>query len=237
MDERLRQLITAACQKPDGSQQRQKAMQRLLIELQQLPGLLKSSHPDYLEALNQTWEWLSRNICKTFDLHTPSIQESLVKWINGYLRWRISDLLYPRTAKTPKPLSLDQPIGDPEEGTTLLAQLSQTGLNTPTLSGLDGYIEQLQRETIQRLGLKLESYIQQDPLGKLRNCYPRTHPNCNCHLLSQKRYLQDPPNTFDEIAQQLNMKSTQVTNHWYSRCKPLLQGIAQDLGYQQDENL
>lgn len=100
MDERLRQLIEAVCQYPDGSQRRRKAMHRLLVELERLPGLLKSRHPDYLHALNQTFEWISRNICSTFKQRTPSLQGDLVKWINGYLYWRINDLYSPQGAET-----------------------------------------------------------------------------------------------------------------------------------------
>ncbi len=228
MDEQLRQLIATVCQHPNGSLERRKAMHRLLIQLQQLPGLLKSTHPDYLDALNRTWEWVSRNICSTFELRTPSIQESLVKWLNGYLYWRIKDVVSPAASIA---ISLDKIIGDHEQGTPLVEQLSETGLNTPTLSGLNGHIERLEKEKIQRIGLDLERYIQQDPEKKLRNCYPRAHPNCNCQLLSQRRYLKDPPDSFQNIAQELNMKSTQLTNHWYGRCKPLLQEIAEDLGY------
>jgi len=234
MDERLRQLIEAVCQHPDGSLKRRKAMHRLLIELQRLPGLLKSAHPDYLSALNQTFEWISRHICSTFKPRTPSLQKSLVTWINGYLYWRIRDLYTPEASNLP---SVDIAIGNTEDGKSILEQLSQTGLGTPTLSGLDGYIEQLQQEKIQRFALELERYIQQDPEEKLQNCYPRTHPSCNCQLLSQRRYLKDPPDTFQDIAQELKMKPVQLTNHWYGRCKPLLQKIASDLGYGANEDL
>jgi hypothetical protein len=234
MDERLRQLIEAVCQHPKGSREWRKAMHRLLIELQQLPGILKSSHPDYLHALNQTWEWISRYICSTFEVRTPSIQESLVKWINGYLYWRIKDLHSPATAYT---ISLDKSMGNNEEGASLLEQISDSGLSTPMLSGLDGYINQLQKQKMQRLGLELEHYIERDPGGKLRNCYPRTHPSCNCQLLSQRRYLKEPPDRFQDIAQELQMKPAQLTNHWYGRCKTLLQKIAEDLGYEVNEDL
>ncbi|HAG80103.1 MAG TPA: hypothetical protein DCL61_02805 [Cyanobacteria bacterium UBA12227] len=232
MDERLRQLIEATCQQPDGSLKRRRAMHRLLIELQRLPGLFKSSHPDYLQALNQTLEWIGRYICRDFEHRSQSLQQSLVNWINGYLYWRIRDI---HSLDASNPISLDTLIGDSEYGTPLVDQLSETGLNTPTLSGLDGHIERLQQQKIQRLGLKMERYIQQDPEKKLQNCYPRTYPNCNCQLLSQKRYLKDPPDTFQEITQQLNMPLRQLTNHWYGRCKPLLQEIAKDLGYRPHE--
>jgi hypothetical protein len=229
MDERLRELIEAVCQHPEGSLKRRKAMHRLLIELQRLPGLRKSSHPDYLHALNQTFEWIGRYICSTFERRSPSLQESLVKWINGYLYWRIKDLYSPEASNL---ASADTPIGEAEEGLSILDRVSETGLGTPTLSGLDGYIERLQKEKVQRLGLELERYIQQDPEGRLRNCHPRKHHSCNCQLLSQRRYLKDPSDTFRDIASELNINLAQLTSHWYGRCKPLLQEIAENLGYQ-----
>ncbi|MEM7556341.1 MAG: hypothetical protein AAF378_20015 [Cyanobacteria bacterium P01_A01_bin.84] len=226
MDEQLKQLIEVVRNYPEGSHEWQKAMQRLLIQLQQLPGLLKSSHPEYPDALNRTWEWVSRNIGNTFEERSPSIQEDLEKWINGYLKWRIKDLTYQKTYQY---ISLDVPTCHDEARKPLVEHISQTGLTTPNLSGLDGYIENLQREKTQRLALAVEEYIQQDPQKRLKNCYPRKNPNCNCYLLSQRRFLKEPPDTFSEISRELNMKTEQVTNHWYGRCKPLLQKIVQDL--------
>lgn len=234
MDERLRQLIEAVCQHPTGSREWRRAMHRLLVELQRLPRLRKTSHPDYLHALNQTWEWIGRNICRDFQPRPGSLQQSLVSWINGYLYWRIQDLY---SSKADNVIGLDAPIDDSQERTSLLDHLAETGLNTPTLSGLDGHIERLQRRKIQRLGLEVERYVQQDPQHKLRKCYPRAYPNSNCQLLAQRRYLKEPTDTFENIAQELNMPYRQLTNHWYGRCKPLLQEIAKDLGYQPNEEL
>jgi hypothetical protein len=234
MDEKLKQLIESVRKYPDGSREQRKAMQRLLIQLQQLPGLLKSSHPEYPDALNRTWEWVSQNICTSFEQRNSSIEDSLLNWINGYLKWRIKDLTYQKTSQY---ISLDVPVGNDEARKPLVDYLSHTGLNIPKLSGLDGYIESLQKEKTQRLGLTVERYIQQDPQKILQNCYPRTNPDCDCYLLSQKRFLKEPPDTFSEIAQQLNMRTEQVTNHWYGRCKPLLQKIVRDLIIPEDENL
>ena len=232
MDEQLEKLIAAACNSPEGSQEWRKAMHRLLIELQRLPEIRKSSHPDYLEALNQTWEWVSRNICKKF-VPRGSLKQSLVNWINGYLYWRIKDL-YSIDANV---VSLDAPIGNAQGATSLVEQMSATNFTPPTLDGLDGYIEQLQRQRTQRITLKLEAYIHQDLQEKLRSCYPRAYPQCHCQLLSQRRYLQTPPNTFSDLAQNLNMPLIKLTNHWYGRCKPLLQEIALDLGYKSAKKL
>ena len=226
MDKKLEQLIEAACQYPTGSPEWRKAMHRLLIEIQRLPGIKKTSHPDYLEALNQTWLWVSRNICKEF-VPRGALKPSLVNWINGYLYWRIKDL-HSSEANT---VSLDAPIGNAQGAASLVEQMSVTNLTHPSLDGLDGYIERLQSQRIHWITLDLEAYIEQDPHKKLRSCYPRTCPQCHCQLLSQRRYLQNPPNTFSDLAQNLNMPLIKLTNHWYGRCKPLLQEIALDLGY------
>ena len=231
MNEQLEQLIEAACQHPEGSHEWRKAMHRLLIELQRLPGIKQSSHPDYLDALNQTFGWVSRNICKEF-VSRGSLQISLVNWINGYLHWRIRDLY---SSKTSNSVSLDMPVKSEREK-SLVELLSQTNLKTPTLNGLDGYIERLQKQKQQRIAMDLELYIEQDSSKKLRSCHPNAYPQCNCQLLIQRRYLQSPPNTFSNIAKELNMPPMKLTNHWYGRCKPLLQAIALDLGYQPEEN-
>ncbi|MGK7951694.1 MAG: hypothetical protein AB4368_23630 [Xenococcaceae cyanobacterium] len=227
MEEQLKQLINAVCQQPTGSVQWRIAMHRLLIALQKLPGIKQSNHPDYLQALNQTWEWVSRSICKEFVPRSPSLEKSLVNWLNGYLYWRIRDLY---SMKTKEPMSLDVSIGNNEE-TSWLDQLSATNLKAPTLSGLDGYIENLQQQKIKNIALALESYLEQDPEKKLLSCHPGDYPQCNCQLLAQKRYLQDPPDTFGSLARKLNIPHRKLTNHWYGRCKPLLQKIAKDLGY------
>lgn len=231
MDEQLKRLIKAACQHPEGSLEWRLAMHRLLIKLQQLPGIRKSNHPDYLEALNQTFGWVSRNICKEF-VSRGSLQVSLVNWINGYLYWRIHDLY---SSNANDSVSLDMQVGS-ERKIAFIDQISQTNITTPTLSGLDEHIDKLQRQKIRRIAMALEDYIEQDPDKKLLSCHPRNCPQCNCQLLSQRRYIQIPSSTFKDIAKELNMSQMKVTNHWYGRCRALLQEIALDLGYQPRQN-
>jgi hypothetical protein len=223
MSIKISKLLQQVSQHPQGSEQRRRAMHRLLIEIYHLPGLLKSSHPDYLDALNQTWEKVSRDICCEFQPRSKSLEKSLVSWINGYLYWRIKDLYSHNSAL----ISLDAPIAENDRQITLIELLAETGLNTPRLSGLDCYIEQLQEQENQCLSQRIVDYIHQDPQNQLKNCYPRAYPNCHCQLLSQKRLLLEPAETFEDIAEELNIPLKQVTNHWYGRCKPLLQKIFQ----------
>lgn len=241
-DERLRQLITTVCQHPDASPEWRRATNRLLIVVQGLPEFRKYSRidcPDYLlDALNRTWEWFSRNI-RNFEPRTSSIREDLVRWINSYLYWRVRDLA---SANSLSKHSLDETIKDSDgvESTTKLELLSEQGqmlggrFNTPTLSGLDAHIEQLQRQSEQRLVLNLELYIEQDSEGKLRSCYPRKHPECNCQLLSQRllSIFKDPPDKLADIAREFNINYQTLVSHWKQKGIPLLQAIAIELGYQ-----
>jgi hypothetical protein len=95
-------------------------------------------------------------------------------------------------------------------------------------------IENAQKETTQRIGLELELYIEQDPEGKLKNSYPRSHPQCNCQFLSMRRVLKEHHDTFKDLAEELNVKLPTLTSHWYRKCEPSLQEIARTLGYKQE---
>jgi hypothetical protein len=228
LEQQLTALITQIRQHPPQSLQWRLAMDRLLREIQQLPGLLKSSHHDYPAVLNRTFEWVSKNISK-FEPYSGSVVESLVKWINSYLYRRIQDLSLP---KKNTPLSLDAPIASDFGEITLLDKLPNS-----TLSGLDDLIENSQRESKQRIGLQLEHYIERDPEEKLKNSYPRSCAKCNCQFLSQRLVLKEPPDKVTDIARDLSIPRTTVNSHWKRNCKPMLQKIAEDLGYKQEQSL
>lgn len=232
-DEKLKSLIAQIRQSSPESELRRKVFDRLVREIQRLPGLANSSHPYYLEALNQTWQWLFDNI-ESFSPRTNSISESLLKWINGYLYWRIKDL-YLRDRSLP--VSLDAPVGQNIEGKTLLETLSQTSFDTLNLSGLDAEIDRDQAETKQRIGLELELYIEKDPKDRLKNSYPRTATKCNCQLLALRILIKEPPEKIAQIARELEVKYTTIDSHWKRKCQPLLREIAKNLGYQPEQEL
>ncbi|OCR02745.1 hypothetical protein BCD67_19740 [Oscillatoriales cyanobacterium USR001] len=225
LDERLSALIAEVRHNPANSRKWRSAMHKLLWEIQQLPGLKKSAHQDYPEALNRTFEWVSREIAK-FEPRSPSVSKSLVNWINGYLSWRIKDLYSP---DKDAPISLDAPLAVDAGETTRLELLPDF-----RLSGLEGMIESIQKEPTQRIAIQLELYIEQDPEGKLKNSYPRSYPQCNCQLLSLRIRLKDPPDKFQDLAEELSVKYTTLNSHWKRKCEPLLQEIARTLGYKQE---
>ncbi|MDZ8235905.1 MAG: hypothetical protein RMZ69_01805 [Nostoc sp. ChiQUE01a] len=228
MDEQLRKLIDEVCCYPDRSLERQKALNRLLVLIQQLPGIYKSGHQDYLEALNLTWEWVSRKICG-FEARSPSLQQSLVIWINGYLKWRIKDLYIPDSNYT---ISLDRRTRNDEgDETTLLNILPDRQSQSITLDLLDIKIAQIQENQRQSLGKRIRQYIEQDEEGKLTASCLRKKPECHCQLLATRLLLENPPHKISDIARELNISNQTLYSHWKKNCLPLLREIGMNFGY------
>ncbi|MBR8833880.1 MAG: hypothetical protein DSM106950_07515 [Stigonema ocellatum SAG 48.90 = DSM 106950] len=229
MDEQLQNLIKEVCQYADQTPERQKALNRLLIAIQQLRGIYKSSHQDYPQALNKTWEWVSRKICQ-FEPRSPSLEQSLVVWINGYLKWRIRDL---DAEENQNVISLDQSIiKDDVYGTTLLDLLPDPQFTCLSLDLLDIKIAQIQEKKHQRLGQRVRQQIIQDQQGKLKACHPGKYPQCHCQLLAQRLLLQQPQEKIADIAREFNIYNQTLHSHWKRKCLPLLQDIARNCGYE-----
>ncbi len=139
LDGRLSAIIAEIRQNPANSRKWRTAMHKLLREIQQLPGLKKSAHQDYPEALNRTFRLVSDEIAN-FEPRQSSVSKSLVNWINSYLGWRIKDLYSP---DQDAPISLDAPIAVDAGETTRLELLPDF-----TLSGLDGMIEVIRKKPL-----------------------------------------------------------------------------------------
>ncbi|MCP2730184.1 hypothetical protein [Limnofasciculus baicalensis] len=252
-DRYLRQLIETVCQEPKNSLRWRKAMNQLLLEIQQLPGLTKSNHPDYDEVLDDTLLKLAEEI-QEFEPKHSSIETSLVGWINIKLRlkYEVRELhsqsitssknrSHPQGAKEEfnaqarkQPLSLDVPIG--EEGSETFG--SQLPAKSPcNLWEVQSAIAKDQKEQEnERIGIKLKQYIEQDPERRLQSCHPRPYPNCNCQILSQRLLLKYPPDKMVDIARDLEVNYNTLNWHWKNRGIPLLQEIAKNLGYQPDND-
>lgn len=245
MDERLSQLMQQALQHPKGSHQRRLATSRIIGILQKLPQFqhryYKSRCPDedlFSEALSKTWLWFSNNVHK-FKPRTPSIRQDLVKWLASWLRYRILDVLEKRSKETSRCCSLDVPVSVNSDGEQIsrLELVSNEGkiLGTPSnpyiLSGLESYIESLQKQKNQQLVITLERYIEQDPDGRLRKSHPRNFPKCNSQLLISRLFpiRQESTSNLSEIAREFNIRYQTLMSHWKRRTIPLLQAIVQEI--------
>lgn len=221
MEKELKNLIEQICQYPNPSPERRKALNRLLILIQQLPGLYRSPHQNYPEAYNRTLEWASKNIQKFRP--GSSWEKSFVVWINGYLYWRIRDL-YISDNKYDD--SIDQPISN-EEGESITLK---DKLPANTLSLLETKIAELQQAKRQKKGEAVRQYIETDPEQKLSYQKPKNHPECNCQLLAIQLILTEPPKKISTISQETNISNQTLYSHWKRKCIPLLREIANQFG-------
>jgi hypothetical protein len=246
---RLRKLILAVQQNPFSSLTWRRAMNRLLLEIQQLPGLAKSTHPDYPEVLNDALMRLGKEI-QEFEPRQPSLEKSLTAWINGKLRlkYEVKDLhaspqarrhLQTQSTRVEfrrqvqlTPLSLDAPLNH-DVSASFGDQLAAPG--ACTIWELEEEIYQVQQHQQRtRIGLRLSQYIQDDPESKLRQCHPQAFPQCHCQMLSQRLLLKHPPDRMANLAREFNINYHTLNWHWKNRGLPLLQTIAKNLGYQPD---
>ncbi|VEP11311.1 conserved hypothetical protein [Hyella patelloides LEGE 07179] len=223
MEEQLKEAILSVCNYDSNSLQRQKNLNRLLILIQQLPGIYRSSHQDYPEAYNRTLIWVSKNIDR-FEAQTESIQQSFVIWINGYLKWRIRDLYVSDNRYDPQRV---YPSSNEKTGIDLIENISDPRFS---LSLLDTQIAEIQAEKEVRLGNAIADYIKQDSNKNLSQTHPRKYPKCNCQCLAIRLLLQQPPAKISEIARELKVNNQTLYSHWKQKCLPLLQEIGEELG-------
>jgi hypothetical protein len=219
-------LLVAVLQAPPHSQIRAREFSKLVRYLQSLPGIKKVNHQDYALALNQTWEWLNREIDKFQRSCHSSSEQDLVRWINGYLKWRIRDLYFPQTTDLPT-ISLDVSMADTDE--TYLNLLAEDGFVRMSLSSLDQDIANMQQQEIRGIVQKIEDWIVTDPEQELQNCHLKNHPQCHCQFLSQKLLLQDPPDKLAKIARDLDISYQTIVSHWKRNCLELLKSKALNL--------
>ncbi len=222
MDEQLQQLIEEVCRYEEGTLQRQKALNKLLIIVQQLPGIKKDGHQDYLEALNKTWEWFCRSIDKFQATPGESLKVSLVRWINGYLKWRIKDLYAFDSNYT---ISLDQPISNDEGSKVTKLDILADPHHIITLDLLDIKIAEIQQRDRQTWGERIIQFIEEDEKRELRRCCTRNNTECNCQFLAERLLLAKPSHKIADIARELNVSNQTIYSHWKKKCLPLLKEI------------
>ena len=223
MDQQFQDLIEQLRQFEQTSSKGRKALNRLIIIIQRHPGLYRSSHPDYCQALNRTLEWMCKNL-ESFEPRPPSVDQSFIRWVNGYLKWRVRDLYAPDEKYPVK--SLDRPISNQEgESTTLAENLA----DPKAIAGLEEWIEENQKTTRLSIGDAVWEYIEQDPENRLKSCYPRNYPECHCQILARRLLLEQPPHKISEIAREYNISNQTLYSHWKRKCLPLLQTICDQI--------
>jgi hypothetical protein len=220
MNELLKDLIAKIHQYENGTPQKQMALNQLLILIEQLPGIYRSSHQDYAEAYNRTLEWVCKNIDR-FESCSSSIENDFVSWINGYLKWRIRDLYTPDR-------KFDF-INIQRSDDSYLEAIENLPDPRFSLSLLDRQIAEMQAIEQQRQGEVVKQYIEQDLERILTDCHLRKCPECHCQFLAMQLLLSDPPKKISDLSRELNLNNQTLYSHWRQKCLPLLQEIARRL--------
>lgn len=216
-DRDLLDLISEICQDDEDSPQRRRALERLCLAIDKMPGIFRSSHPDYLDAYNRTLEWVCHNICKFTPRNPERAIEQFVIWFNGYLYWRNRDLYVKDGDRDKKQIH-----PHPEDDFDPIANLP----DPISVTTLEAEIAREQEQRRQRQGQAVQVYIQNDPDGRLQRLHLRDNPQGNCHLLAKLLLLEDPPQKISQIARQLQIKDQTLYSHWKRKCLPCLQEIA-----------
>jgi hypothetical protein len=115
--------------------------------------------------------------------------------------------------------------------------LSALGSLGCRLNTLDAHIQVLQQQENREIATQIEAWIECDPDRQLETCYPRGRHQCHCQLLSSRVILKDPPDSFTQIALDLNVPYQTLVSHWKRSCLPILQAQAQKLGYKSSEDI
>ncbi len=216
-DELLLKVLKDVLHYPTGSRERDRAVGSLMKLIPHLPGVLKDQYPriDYQKALFRAYEGVCLNLGSflqrvNLDIETAEakvVREAFVKRFNLIIKSNF-DYLYRRFKYE---VSLDIPINQEEDDITFADELY-----APAIMGIEGLMQQER----QHFALELMVYIETDPEGKLRNCYPHQYPQFNCQELAKRRLLKDPPDEWKKIADELNVPFGNVA-HWRRKCLPL----------------
>lgn len=236
LDVLVHQLILQSLQHSLGTKQRTQAIESLLALSEQLPDILSQKRLDpplrlyYDEALRYTENSVRNTIDRfpatyqldLFNTESATVRKYFVRWYNLILKRDCQDLWRARRNR-PKPVNLDESIG--EDGGITRAEITPDPRNLEPMTAL------IQAEN-QAILKQIIEYLQQDPKGELRNCLSDKHRPYTGWELVKRRVLKYPPDKWKDIAQNLNVRYGTVTSDWERYCKPLLEQIRQQFGYE-----
>lgn len=220
-DDLLREAIENFSQQTPGTREWNNAFTKLwgLILKCQIPRT--SPHPKYPDLLQEIQLEFSQKICTELEPEKgKNLRHSLRLWMNyrkdNYglgLTYKIRDLWREDKQKMQKETSLDAPIPG-----------SNNDANIPTLGeviigDIPEPMETLEQEDFEEKLLASEEL----------DCHPGNYPQCTCREIAKRRLLRNPPQRWEEMADELNIRRGTLTAHWHNICKPRLRQIYNEL--------
>jgi hypothetical protein len=233
-DDRLREYLIEIY---SGNEHRRAiAMEKLLALTPRLPGIRRSSHLLYLEAVNRTLEDVKRTIdrfpnkfsCNVNRDRATIICEKYVRFVNAILNRDIQNL--DRQRKLDKiTLSLDAQLSEYDDsGKSHLSSLSDTN-SLPDLSTLDYSIKQWQEQENRDQFTILQRYVERDPEGKLTEKCIKKCAECNCQAIVLAWFFNEPQLSKRDFAQQWGVNEHTAWKHWQRNCKNILKLVWENI--------
>jgi hypothetical protein len=193
----LQQLIQAACEHPPGHPIRQTKLTQIIRLVK--PKLWRESVDYYEDALQQTWLYLAKNLCR-YD----ATRALVVTWLNNHLKWRLHELKLAHQQREFKETSIDARNEDPDQPTFEIADPIS-----------------LQRDEGDRaLNQEFLTWVQTDPDGQLKAAHMRGLPQINCQVLIQRRFIEDV--TWQTLEIEWKKPLPSLASHFQRKCIPCL---------------
>ncbi|RUS93604.1 hypothetical protein DSM106972_095940 [Dulcicalothrix desertica PCC 7102] len=193
LDIRLEHLAITAKQFPPKSKSRQLALSELASKIQNSRRLFckgRYNYPEdvYIEALQETWLYISRKIEK----YDPEVG-TVMAWVNFILGKRFIDAIrrYTRNQQA----SLDEPVNAGESGTTLLDTLPQPQI----LPDCEEILQEILRE---------------DPDNLFKVEHIKSHPQANFQAIALRRLAKQ---SWNHMSDEWAIKVSTLSS-FYQRC-------------------
>lgn len=210
-EERLRQLVTEACNHQPGSAQRQKNLTQIIRLISNK--LWKENQPYYQDALQQTWIYFCQNICEgnTGEPYNPE-RSSIITWLNFYLKRRLQD--YYR---------------DDQKRQARTVSSYSVGLGSSEADEIDP-IDKLEADPDVPLLLEqVKNWVESDPEGELRSTHLTNRPDITCQLLILRRL--PPEASWKSLAAEYNLSISTLSSFYQRQCLPRLRKFGESEGY------
>ena len=205
MDEKrlvsLRALVEQTCKHPPRTVERQKAMNRLIREMQKSGKLWKSYGSVKDEAEARSWLYLINNLCEATTAKAPFDPNIglVTTWYNAYLKYRIRDLERQEMEDIQNRV---HPKRDPD-----------------TREWIDP-LENIPAPPEQFILAKISAWVTEDPAGQLQGTTMRKYPHVSVQKMLQSFTIDD--RQWREISAELNVPVPSLSDFYQRRCVPLL---------------
>jgi len=206
LDNTLVRAIAQTCQHPRGSRQRNRYLNQLIRAIARSGKLWRERTEYYEDALQQTWLYLSRNLCEG-QQYDPT-RSSVTTWLNQYLKWRLHD--FRQQAQADKIQHISAKSSGAKEFQDPVATIESPPEIPP-----------IWEETL--------DWAKTDPDGELTQTHIKGRPDLTCQVLILRRL---PPETdWKTLETEFDCPYSTLASFYQRQCISRLRNFAKRQGY------